>query len=102
MQISKNSSRKQVRTCDNEFDDYKKQIKQEFVEYRKSFILQSNRVVRFNGNRVDETSMDSADNAQVSADFGNFEQEAGELLKQFREQSKQHREQQTQKELDDF
>ena len=86
----------------NEFDEYKKQIKHEFVEYRKSFVLQANRVVRFNGNRVDETSMDTADNAAVSADFGDFEQEAGELLKKFREQSKQHREQQTQKELDDF
>jgi hypothetical protein len=29
----------------------------------------------------------------VSADFGNFEQEAGELLKQFRAQAKKHREQ---------
>lgn len=84
----------------NEFDDYKKQIKQEFVEYRKSFILQSNRVVRFNGNRVDETSMDSADNSEVSADFGNFEQEAGELLKQFRAQAKAHREQKPEQNTD--
>lgn len=92
------------RSMRNEFDSYKKQIKHEFVEYRKSFILQSNRVVRFNGNRVDETSMDAADNADISAEFGSFEQEAGELLKQFREQSKQHREQQKQKqkELEDF
>jgi len=104
----KKQQQEESQSMRNEFDEYKKQIKHEFVEYRKSFILQANRVVRFNGNRVDETSMDTADNSAVSAEFGNFEQEAGELLKQFRAKAKKHREQQLEKksehhsEQDDF
>ena len=75
----------------NEFDQYKQQLNREFVEYRKNFTLEANRVIRFDRNRVDETSMDDADNTLIRAEFSSFEQEAGELLLQFREQSMQHR-----------
>jgi hypothetical protein len=86
----------------HEFDDYKKQINQEFVEYRKSFILQANRVARFSGHRVDETSMNTEGNAELGAEFGSFEQEAGELLQQFRGQVKKQREKQPVQAPDDF
>lgn len=82
-----------------EFDDYKKEINKEFVEYRKSFTLEANRVIRFTGNRVDESRLDAADNSAINADFGHFETEAGELLQQFRAQAKQHREQMQEQEL---
>jgi len=77
----------------SEFDQYKQQLDREFIEYRKNFTLEANRVIRFDGKRVDETSMDDADNTRVKQDFVSFEQEAGEMLIQFREQSRQHREQ---------
>ncbi len=88
----KKQAQERERALRKEFEDYKKQVNDEFVEYRKSFSLQSNRVLRFNGNRVDETSLEAGDNDAMKTDFSNFEQEAGELLEQFREQSKQHRE----------
>ena len=75
-----------------EFEDYKKQVNKEFVEYRKSISLEANRVLQFDGNRVDETSLDAGDNQHLKAEFASFEQEAGELLEQFRQQSKEHRE----------
>lgn len=78
----------------NEFDSYKKQIDREFVEYRKRFTLESDRVIRFKGHRVDASSLASVENAGLSAEFANFEQEAGELLQQFRAQAKEPREQQ--------
>jgi len=98
----KQEAQEKKEELNREFESYKKQINQEFVEYRKSFTLDANRVIRFSGNRVDETSLDSADNAEISAAFGNFEQEAGELLEQFRAQSKKHREQESEKKPDDF
>jgi hypothetical protein len=84
----------------SEFDQYKQQLNREFVEYRKNFTLEANRVIRFDGKRVDETSMDDVDNDRIKAEFSNFEQEAGEMLQQFREQSKQYRDQHEQKEKD--
>jgi hypothetical protein len=98
----KQEAQEKTEEMNREFDSYKNQIKREFVEYRKSFTLDANRVIRFNGNRVDLTSMDSADNAEISAAFGDFEQEAGELLEQFRAQAKKHREQQADEKPDEF
>ncbi len=72
-----------------EFDDYKKGQAQAFIEYKNSFILQPDRVIRFTGVRVDEAPLDD----EIEADFGNFEAIAGELLDEFRERSRQHREQ---------
>jgi len=42
----------------NEFMDYKKNISKEFIEYKKSFYLEANKVVSFNGNRVDKSELD--------------------------------------------
>lgn len=72
----------------NEFDEYKKTTMNEFVEYKKSFTLESNHVIHFDGNRVDETKIDQ----KIEADFEDFESEAGEMLREFRQQSEKHRE----------
>jgi len=82
----KQQAKEKQETMKNEFSEYKKQITKDFVEYKKSFTLEANRVIRFDGKRVDETEM--GDN--VKAEFASFEEEAGEMLKQFREQSEQH------------
>ena len=68
----------------DEFEQYKKQIAQEFVEYRREFTLQPNRVISLSGYRVDEAAMTEAD----KADFESFESEAEDLIKQFRARSK--------------
>ena len=68
----------------DEFEQYKKQTMREFVEYRRNFTLQPNRVITLTGYRVDETAMTEAN----TADFEAFESEAEELIKNFRARSK--------------
>lgn len=70
-----------------EYEDYKKETMEEFIEYKKSFTMESNHVIRFNGNRVDEAEM--GEKEQES--FSNFEAVAGEMLESFRRQAEQHR-----------
>ncbi len=72
----------------DEFAQYKQQTLQEFVEYKKQFVLQANRVIRFDGKRVDETAMTEQDRQE----FASFEAIAGDMLRQFRQQSKSRRE----------
>lgn len=43
---------------DDEFSDYKGKINQEFVEYKKSFDLEANKVISVRGNRVIESELD--------------------------------------------
>jgi len=43
----------------DEFKDYKKSISKEFIEYKKNFDLEANKVVNFNGKRVDESDLDN-------------------------------------------
>ncbi len=76
-----------------EYQTYKEQTMKEFVEYKKSFTMEANHVIRFDGNRVDETEMGEKERAS----FSNFESVAGEMLETFRRQSKEHREQQEEK-----
>ena len=81
-----------------EYDDYRELIQREFVEYRQSFTLQPERIVRFDGARVDESMIDE----DIKAEFENFESIAGELLDEFREQSRRYREVlEQQRQLDD-
>ena len=80
-----------------EYEDYKKQTMEEFVEYKKVFTMQANHVIRFDGNRVDETEMGEKEQAS----FSDFESIAGDMLETFREQSKQHRLQQEKKQAQD-
>ena len=67
----------------DEFEAYKKQIEKEFIEYKREFTLQPNRVISLSGYRVDETAMTDAD----AADFESFESEAEDLIKAFRVKS---------------
>lgn len=74
-------------TLQDEYDAYKKDLNKEFIEYKKNFTLEANRVIRFDGNRVDETEMGE----DVKAEFDDFEAIAGEMLEEFRQKSKAHR-----------
>jgi len=63
-----------------EFDRYRQQTNNEFVEYHRDFTLQSNRVINLSGYRVDEVELTAAD----TKDFESFEAEAEDLIKIFR------------------
>ncbi len=68
----------------DEFEQYKKQTQREFIEYRRNFTLQPDRVISLSGYRVDETVMSEAN----KADFDAFESEAEDQIKEFRSRSK--------------
>ncbi|MDH5518434.1 MAG: FecR family protein [Gammaproteobacteria bacterium] len=70
----------QANKVKDEFADYKKQIKEEFVEYVKEFTLEPNKMISFNGNRVDETEI--SDN--LRGDFGSLEEFAGDLINEYK------------------
>jgi hypothetical protein len=82
----KQQSRQQRETVQQAFDEYKQALKRDFIEFKKSFRLQANHVVRFEGNRVEERRIDDA----IKAEFEYFESIAAELLDEFREQSSPH------------
>lgn len=64
----------------DEFEQYKKQTQRDFIEYRRNFTLQPNRVISLSGYRVDENAMTEADKAE----FESFESEAEALIKEFK------------------
>jgi hypothetical protein len=64
----------------DEFDEYKQQSMREFIEYRREFVLQPDRVINLSGYRVDETAMTDAERAE----FDSFESEAEDLINNFR------------------
>ena len=70
-----------------EFDEYRQGLQREFIEFKQNFGLQAEHMIRFEGDRVDESLIDEA----AMEDFKNFEVIAGELLEEFREQARQHR-----------
>ena len=65
----------------DEFSEYKKNIKDDFVEYKKSFDLEANRVVRFNGKRVDEGDLDK----NWKSDFDDFEDFSKDYIGAYKE-----------------
>jgi hypothetical protein len=77
----KKQAQEQQQAMKREFEDYKAKTASEFVEYKKSFDLQANRVVSFDGNRVTEKEID----ASVGSEFGDFESFAGQYIKAYRE-----------------
>ena len=81
----KQQAEQQQQATQSEFDDYKRQQTRDFIEYKTSFSLQPNHIVRFDGNRVEEALIDD----EIKAEFEYFEAIAGELLDEFREQSHQ-------------
>lgn len=79
----KQQSLQQQQATQREFDDYRRKLEHEFVEYKENFRLHANHVIRFDGIRVDESIIDEA----VKAEFDNFEAVAGALLDEFRQQA---------------
>ncbi|MDQ1363258.1 MAG: hypothetical protein QG652_1119, partial [Pseudomonadota bacterium] len=77
----KQKMQEQQQATKREFEEYKEKTAKEFIEYKKSFDLQANRVVSFNGNRVNEAALDES----FSNQFGNFESFAGQHIKAYRE-----------------
>jgi len=67
----------------DEFEQYKQQTMRDFIEYKKEFTLQPDRVVNLSGYRIDEAAMTTTD----EEDFAAFEAEAEELIKAFRKQA---------------
>lgn len=63
------------------FKDYKESMKREFVEYKKSFDLQPDRMIRFDGNRVDESGLSD----QLKSDFDHFASFAGDYIRAYKE-----------------
>jgi hypothetical protein len=78
----------QQQLLNDEYDDYTEKVQREFVEYRQSFTLKPERIVRFDGARVNEGLI----NEDIRDEFENFESIAGRLLEEFREQSQRYRE----------
>jgi len=67
----KQQAAKRQQALDDEFSDYKTNIGKEFVEYKKSFDLEANKVVSFKGQRVDENALDD-DWTSSFDDFADF------------------------------
>jgi hypothetical protein len=85
----KQQAQRQQQAEQRQFDDYKQQLQRDFVEFKKSFNLQPNHVVRFDGNRVEQALIDD----DIQAEFEYFEAIAGDLLDEFHEQSRQSQQQ---------
>ncbi len=68
----------------NEYEQYKQQTRQEFVEYSRQFTLRPDRVINLSSYWLDETAMSEVN----KADFELFESEAEDLIKAFRSRSK--------------
>ncbi|MCW8935962.1 MAG: FecR domain-containing protein [Gammaproteobacteria bacterium] len=71
---------------DDEFSDYKQNIGEEFIEYKKSFDLEANKVVSFNGNRVDENTLDKNWESSFD-DFAEFSKDYIDAYKEFEQSS---------------
>ena len=77
----KQQMQEQQQIVQREFADYKEKTKKEFIEYKKSFDLQANRVVSFDDNRVNEKELDAA----LTTQFSDLETFAGQHVKAYRE-----------------
>ena len=71
---------KQANKVNDEFAAYKKEINDEFVEYVKQFTLEPNKMISFNGNRVDEKGISDS----LRKDFGTLEDFAGDLVNEYK------------------
>ncbi len=77
----KEQMREKEENLQREYRDYRENLKKEFVEYKKSFDLEENRLVRFDGNRVDETEL--SDN--MKSEFAEFASFAGDYINAYKE-----------------
>ena len=66
---------------EDEFTDYKKNIKKEFIEYKKSFNLHANKVISVKGNRVSESEL----NKDWEASFESFSEFSKDYIGAYQE-----------------
>lgn len=64
----------------DEFAEYKEVMKEEFISYVKEFTLEPDKMIRFNGNRVDEDAISES----LREDFSNLEEFAGDLIDEYK------------------
>lgn len=53
----KDQMKKKTDSLDQEYNKYKEKLSKDFVEYKKSFDLEENRIISFDGSRVDEEEL---------------------------------------------
>ena len=64
-----------------EYNEYKDKLSKDFVEYKNSFDLQPNRVISFNGHRVDEKEISDT----IKDEFDDFTRYAQDYIGAFKE-----------------
>ena len=72
--------REQAGKVKDEFSTYKKKINEEFVEYVKEFTLQPDKMISFNGNRVNESSISDS----LRQEFSTLEEFAGDIVGEYK------------------
>lgn len=68
----------------DEFKSYKKDLKKDFIEYKKNFNLEANKVVSFNGKRVEENDL----NKDWQSSFDDFSQFSQDYIGAYKELEK--------------
>lgn len=77
----KQQMRESQQAMEREFQQYKKDIQDEFVEYKKSFDLEANRIIEFDGNRVNENEL----SGDVMMEFEQFESFSQDYIDAYKE-----------------
>jgi hypothetical protein len=77
----KKQMREKEEALQREYRDYREKLKKQFVEYKKNFDLEENRVVHFDGNRVDESELSDS----MKEEFDDFASFAGDYINAYRE-----------------
>ncbi|MDH5423424.1 MAG: FecR family protein [Gammaproteobacteria bacterium] len=76
----KQQQQQQAEKVEQEFSDYKNKINEEFVEYVKEFTLQPDKMVSFNGQRVNETAITD----ELRQEFDTLEGFAGDIVDEYK------------------
>ena len=64
-----------------EYREYRENVAREFIEYKKSFDLEAHRMIRFDGNRVNEVELSD----RIQEEFENLESFAGDYIQAYKE-----------------
>lgn len=77
----KQQAKQRQEALQKEFSDYREKLGKEFVEYKKSFELEANRVIHFDGNKVNESELTD----DLKSQFDNFSSFAEDYINAYRE-----------------
>ncbi len=77
----KQQAKERKESLEREFSDYREKLGKEFVEYKKSFDLEANRIIHFDGNKVNEGGLTD----DIKAQFENFNSFAKDYINAYRE-----------------